>query len=1312
MENRIFPDNTVIRLARESGSGTHFARFTLLTCIGTGATCVAYQAEDEDGIPVRLKQFRPAGLSKSSSLFRSMEDRFLEAYRQQLSLMRDEKTAAVTSVLYGLYRDEAGYLWTSVNGMVGRTLDKLLPENSLGKNAEIIFRIAESVKAYHEAGWLLLDVKPENILVIDSLGMQGINFFDFDSFVRRTELEDAIAEDREVLLSSTESYSAPELLGGKIDLAEVGPAADFYSVGALLFTALFGRKPELYDCLPGSGYDFPAPQDSTGPVLPAEARDAAARFLHHTLTMTPEERYETDDALISALDEMRKQLEASRPQLSRGIPHAVSSFAGRERELAALSAAIGSSPAPLVVSGMGGIGKTQLVLKAAENLIKEYDFYYVPFQGSVRETILALSVENLNRETPDEAGDMVKLPDDEVYRKILACLRNSYSEHSVLIIDNFDASRDEETPSLLYDPDFGDLCSLPMRLIFTSRCRFDGLRSLPLEELEKDDILSLLREAFPGDTDTDLLNLSGAVSHHTLTLCILARTAQESKGKLSAVKLLQSLNSAAPGKFGEDVLGKLHSIFRAAGLSRIAKSVMACAGFFPQGGIRSDLLIPLLSPEQWLAANQLERSGWLRFDSYNSVWSVHPLVKAVCAAEKTVQPSWENVGSFVTALRKNQKAGTYEGIDSTGRHQLDEVFATVGRAAPHRPFPWKTVFAAAVLLIAVIAGFWYAGREADSSPLLTLMLFPDEEAAADDLAHDSAVLLNRLEALGIKDISLDDTSGQITASTRASVFGPVENMNDTVRLVISRPDVLYASSGRYVLHVCDLDRSMVRSAEARFGSIPQVGPEERKTAGLNLNADYPYLYLTLNEAAYSVIDGIYEDGEPFTFRFDQETFSDSLAFALAVPGEEPYSYYLLDGRWQGISVWQALACSLTQDPLHYPYRFSVKLDPGAAWQDPEALPEDIRGRYQQPIDALNGDTVTLFYSNPSPETISDRSFDDVLLVFRHRLDCLQLPYSIGTDYFDSRKIAVCLPTEHLAYDIAANILPASSFRIRASYPLDNLSFPSGTADYNASVMRKDDGFYALVLSLREDSTTKDDLETIRQYTEAMLAGDDVLLCLTCRSSIKIAAMHISEPVKDGILVFDRLPFLGLEQITEEYVPVLDLLCEVIGSGTGFREYYTLSKEEMVFSSETASFGLSRDIREGAELIESISRDFSPAEAWRNSTDDVDTVRILLHEEAHPGFTEHVADLLEAIYTAYNMEESNVDGYLISIVDERNGNLCRAAIDIDQFYGSSRHRYTVKVILQGEYLQYQEEFEQVFSSRPFFAERGFDVWAIR
>ena len=1307
MENRIFPDHTLIRLFKEEDRRSQYPlRFILESCIGTGATCVAYQAEGEDGIPVRLKQFRPEGIPRNGKLYQAAEARFLQAYRQQLSMMKDEKTAAVTSGLYGLYRDETGYYWTSVSGMVGRTLDRLLPEYSLQKNAETIHRVAECIKAYHEAGWLLLDIKPENILVIDSLGMQGINFFDFDSFVQTAELKAAAEAGQTMVLSSSEAYSAPELMSTEVDLNEIGITADFYSVGALLFTALFGRQPELFDCLPDCDYDFSFLADASAVPLSAELRRAITVFLHHTLTLSPVGRFETDDRLIHALDEILKHFDLSSPRLVRSLPHAVSSFTGREQELSALREAIRSSAAPLVVSGMGGIGKTQLVLRAAELLREEYDFCFVPFRGSVRSTLLSLPVENLAREVPDETGFPRRLPDEEVYQKILSCIRNSCAENTILIIDSFDAASDEDTPALQYDPDFAELTALPVRLVFTSRCRFDGIRNLPVAELEDASILHLLQDAFPEDPEDTLRAIADAAGRHTLTLDLIVRSARESKGKMSAQKVLQSLRSGAAEN--GSVFENLKQIFKASALSKTAKSVMACAQLFPQGGIRSDLLVTMLSSEQWLTANQLERSGWLRFDAYSSLWSVHPLVKAVCTSEKGVRPGWETVGSFVSALRKNQRAGFYEDAGIDGSRQIEELFANIGRCSLRRPFPWKGLCAAVLILAAVIAGLWYSGRETDESPVLTLVLSPDEEASAEEIAHDGELLQMRLKELGIRDISVDAETGTVTAQTHTSVFGQIEDLSDAIRLTINQPGNLYATSEKNYPDVSiPIDRDLIRVAEARFGSLPQIGTAERQQAGLSLTEDYPYLYLALDERAQDAIDDVLGYVDTLSFAFDVEMQPDhNLKIALVLPGQEAGSYYLLDGRWKSLSVWKTLASNLMHEPLRSFYSFSSELDPTANWQDPDALAVGAYGSNQLPIDSLTGDTVTLFYSTPSPEEISDFSYDMTFLAFKRKLDLLGLPYAIGTDYFNRRKIVVCMPTEQLPYDVMSSILPATDIKLSSAYEHDvNTSFPDPDySHYQASVQQDKAGWYTLVLP----ATDSYDRDKILASTEAMLADGDNTINLTCKTDIKIAEMKIESPIDDGILVFDSLPFLGVKHISEEYLPILNMLCEIIN--TDYRaKGESFSLDTFSFSSPEGHFGIPRNIAGGAALIENISRDFPPAEAWRNPTDESDRIYISMHEELVSGFADRAAERIEAIYRTYDVENSNVESYVFILTDENDRGWCRISVDKSVPQDSETH-YTVKAMLSGEdFLQYRDEIEQAFSSRAFYADRAFEIW---
>ncbi len=1308
MENRVYPDNCILQLYKaEDKKQRDPQRFLLKECIGTGASCVAYKAEGNDGIPVKLKQFRPAGIAKGSSLYRMAEERFVEAYRQQISMMRDEKTASVTSGLHGLYRDDAGYYWTSVSCMVGQTLDKLLPENSFQKNLEILHRIAECIKAYHEAGWLLLDIKPENILVIDSLGIQGINFFDFDSFVRMEELEKAAAEGRTMMLSSSEAYSAPELLEAEVDLQEIGITADFYSIGAILFTAVFNRKPELFDCMPDCEYEFSEGAEKN--LYNKNTQLAIVKLLHHTLTLSSFGRYETDDELLNALDALIKEASATRPQLIRFVPGPSESFTGRQRELDALTNSLRNSHAPIYISGISGIGKTQLALRAAEMLREEFRFYFTNFKGNVRKTILSLPFDNLPRERKDENGVLIPIPDDELYAEILSTLRRDYTEKDILIIDNFDAPSDEDTPALRYDRDLAELESLPMRLVFTSRCRFENAHTIEIGNLDDDSLLQLLRSAFPDDSEEALIALLDAVGRHTLTVSLLTRSAKESKGMLTIDKLLQQLSHSKQNS----VFSHLQTIFNVSEMSKTAKSVMACASLFPQKGISSDLLMHLFSPQQWVTANQLERSGWLTFDSSRCVWSVHPLIRAVCASSPSTQPDWDNAGEFVTALKNAEARGDFSSVSTEDRYQLDELFSAIGKLSLKKKLPWKPAAAVFALLAAIAAGLIFYLRPVDTSPVLTLELFPAEEATEEMRKHEAAVLSDRLNAYNIKDYSLDEGSDVFTVNTHTSVFGNIEDLKSTIHATLNRKGIFYAvGKGGFMAEYCDISREHILSAKASVGTEPGISREIRSENDIALSGDYPYLTVQFDEEAQRIIKSLETDWETITFGFDME-MDDSISFALCVPGNEKGFYYLMDGRWKDLPAYQALANLMKQEPLESNYTFRTELFPAAVWQDPADLSDDARGIYQRAVKDLNGETVTFFYNSSNAKEISDFSYAEVFSSFKDRLDLLQVEYAIGTEYFDNRSIAVCMPAAYTSFDVISSVLPASSINISSSYYHEELHF-GNEYDYTAEIIQKPDGFYALALNAK-DEYSESGAEKLLRLSSSMLAEDDNLITLQGRTSIEILASEIPAPIQDGRLIFDQIPFLSISQIDEEQLPLLQLLCHIINTNGRLASagvYYRFN-DEYRFSASEADFGIQRKLLYGADVIEKLNSDYPGVTARRSDTQDHERIFVFLHKDLSSASIQDSADLIEKIYYDCDIYNSNLDGLIFILTNEEGYERCRVLLNKSSSFDSSTDRYATYAVAQGEkILSVADELDQVFSSREFYKNRSFYTQIIR
>jgi WD40 repeat protein/tRNA A-37 threonylcarbamoyl transferase component Bud32 len=163
--------------------------------------------------------------------------------------------------------------------------------------ARLARELAEALAYAHEQGIVHRDVKPDNVMLDQADRMHLMDF----GLAARQDAESRLTSDGAVM--GTPSYMAPEQAKG--DTANVGPAADQYACGVVLYELLTGKTP----------FAGPVPvvlhnQIHTDPDPPGKLRASLPKDLEtvclKAMSKRPEDRYADCQALA---DDLRRYLE-------------------------------------------------------------------------------------------------------------------------------------------------------------------------------------------------------------------------------------------------------------------------------------------------------------------------------------------------------------------------------------------------------------------------------------------------------------------------------------------------------------------------------------------------------------------------------------------------------------------------------------------------------------------------------------------------------------------------------------------------------------------------------------------------------------------------------------------------------------------------------------------------------------------------------------------------------------------------------------------------------------------------------------------
>jgi serine/threonine protein kinase/tetratricopeptide (TPR) repeat protein len=376
-------------------AGTEFhgtTRFEVIRRLGAGGMGVVYEALDrERDCRVALKTVRDLGgedLLRLKNEFRALQDLSHPNLVSLGELLEDGgrwfftmELIDGTSFLHYVRRDsgaEAPGSAPTASGTSDKTTDVVSPSAATwqpsparqlweagvtgglrfdeAKLRSAFGQLAQALAAVHAAGMVHRDIKPSNVLVTRAGRVVLLDF----GLVTGAVPSDQSTANHAV---GTVAYMAPEQAASQ----RVGPAADWYGAGVLLYEALTGQVPfagaPLEVMLKKQQHDPPRPSTICDGV-PDDLDTLAVALLHFDPRMRP-----TSAEVLARLGAPAAEV---RESLSSGGFTQSPPFVGRAAELAALHEAFSASrqgqAVAVVVEGESGVGKSALVRRFTEQL--------------------------------------------------------------------------------------------------------------------------------------------------------------------------------------------------------------------------------------------------------------------------------------------------------------------------------------------------------------------------------------------------------------------------------------------------------------------------------------------------------------------------------------------------------------------------------------------------------------------------------------------------------------------------------------------------------------------------------------------------------------------------------------------------------------------------------------------------------------------------------------------------------------------------------------------------------------------------------
>ena len=342
-------------------------------------------------------------------------------------------------------------------------------------------------------------------------------------------------------------------------------------------------------------------------------------------------------------------------------------FHGRERELSATIDAFCHGARAVILSGIGGIGKTTLATEIARECeargyLRCPQIVHIADSDEHRDPLSALlSSVDYEARVYDSLSTLCE--SDRKKRKLAAL--TSLPETVLLVIDNINDLTADLVRTLI--------AKLSCRILFTTRAQVaevQGAVNIAIDSLGEEEAYGMFREVLGAPLPAaDFARLYRFVGGHTITLCIMARLMAEHAMTVDALlEGMEGLSSFSArvgfthNEYGDSdtVLGHLSRLFDMAGFGEGERRILRAMALLGSDAIRLPDLLRVLSLPNRNEITPLLRGEWMEYrrqetgGEVQEEVSLHPILSRLAA--DLLRPDSENAREMVAYLEAEADA--------------------------------------------------------------------------------------------------------------------------------------------------------------------------------------------------------------------------------------------------------------------------------------------------------------------------------------------------------------------------------------------------------------------------------------------------------------------------------------------------------------------------------------------------------------------------------------------------------------------------------------------------------------------------------